>query len=79
MKSAHALVRKATNVSLDAALVEEARRLHLNLSRLLEERLREVLADERRRLWLEENEKAFAAYDRLVERHGIFNEDEREW
>jgi len=79
MKAAHARTKRATNVSIDAGLADEARRLRLNLSQLLEERLGEVLAAERRRRWLEENEKAFAAYDRFVERHGIFNEDEREW
>jgi antitoxin CcdA len=71
--------RRPTNLSLDGDLVDEARRLSLNLSRLLEERLREVLAVERHRRWLAENEGAFQAYDRFVERHGVFNEDDREW
>jgi antitoxin CcdA len=79
MSDGHAPRRRATNLSLDAALVDEARGLELNLSKVLEERLREVIGAERRRLWLEENEAAFSAYDRFVERHGLFNEDEREW
>lgn len=71
--------RRPTNLSLDASLLEEARRLELNLSRILEARLREVVQEERARRWLEENEDGFAAYERFVEKHGIFNEDEREW
>lgn len=66
MPRAQASGRKATNVSLDSALVEEARKLDLNLSRLFEERLREAIAAERRRLWLKENEEAFAGYAGFV-------------
>lgn len=79
MHHAHAAKRSATNLSIDVELVKEARRLGLNLSRLLEERLREAIAAERRRCWLEDNEQAFAAYERFVESHGLFNEAEREW
>jgi antitoxin CcdA len=79
MPRAQASGRRATNVSLDPALVEEARRLELNLSRLFEDRLREAIAAERRRRWLEENKEAFAGYARFVERHGIFNEEGRGW
>jgi antitoxin CcdA len=71
--------RQATNVTLDPELLKEARELELNLSRVLEERLREVIAEERRRRWLAENDAAFRAYDRFVERNGIFNEEERDW
>lgn len=47
--------RKATNVSLDAALLEEARALGINLSRTLEERLEELVKTERIKRWREEN------------------------
>lgn len=81
MAPAQGVTRRATNVSVDAALIDEARSLDvdLNLSRLLEDRLREVVAEARRRKWLQENEAAFVAYDRFVERAGVFNEDDREW
>lgn len=71
--------RRPTNLSLDEALVAEARALKLNLSRVVEASLREAVATERRRQWLEENADALAAYERFVETHGIFNEDERDW
>lgn len=78
MPRAHRL-RQATNVSLDGELVKEARRLDLNLSKLFEDRLREAIAAEQRRRWLEENDEGFRAYERFVERHGVFNEEDREW
>ena len=80
MKAAHAAGRRrATNLSLDQALVAEARELDLNLSRIVEERLREVVKEERTRRWLEENREGFEAFARFVERNGIFNEEDREW
>lgn len=82
MKRAHTSVvarRRATNLSLDEGLVEEARALELNLSRIVEDRLREVVQAERARRWLEENRAGFAAFERFVEKNGIFNEDDREW
>lgn len=80
MKAAHAPKRRrATNLSLDEALVAEARALELNLSRIVEDRLREVVQKERARRWLEENRPGFEAFARFVEKNGIFNEDDREW
>lgn len=82
MKHAHAVVahrRRATNLSLDEDLVAEARKLELNLSRIVEDRLREVVQEARARRWLDENKAGFVAFDRFVEKNGIFNEDDREW
>lgn len=79
MSAPGARLRRPTNLSLDEALVAEARELKLNLSRVVEKSLKEAVAAERRRQWLEENAEALAAYERFVEAHGIFNEDEREW
>jgi len=77
MKRAHA--RKATNVSLSAALVEEARELDINLSREFEEHLAALVRERRADRWRAENKKAIEAYVKFFERHGIWNEDEREW
>lgn len=80
MKNAHARTRRRpTNLSLDEGLVAEARELDLNLSRILEDRLREVVQEARARRWLEENRSGFEAFARFVEKNGIFNEDDREW
>ena len=58
---------------------QKPERSKLNLSRIVEDRLREVVREERARRWLEENREGFEAFARFVEKNGIFNEDDREW
>ncbi len=65
------LKRKPTNLSLDPSLVKEAKGYELNISNVVEKALREAVAEERRRRWLEENAEAIAAYNRHVEKHGV--------
>ena len=77
MKRAHR--RRATNVSLSAALVEEARELDINLSREFETHLAVLVRDRRADRWRAENKKAIEAYGKFFERHGIWNEDDRGW
>jgi antitoxin CcdA len=79
MKDAHRPARRPTNLSLDPALVTEARALGLNVSRTVEDGLRKAVAEARSRRWLEENRAGFDAFASFVERHGVFNEDDREW
>lgn len=82
MKHAHdksARRRRATNVSLRVDLVETARELDLNLSRELEGRLEDVIRQRKTAAWKKENRAAVDAYARFVERHGVWNEDERGW
>lgn len=71
--------RTPVNLSLDPQLVAEARKFGLNLSGLVEEKLREAVTEHRQRLWQAENAEAISAYNRFVARHGVFGEDEREW
>lgn len=63
--------RKATNLSLDVALVEDARALGINLSRACEDGLRQQIAAERGRRWQAENAEAIAASNAYVEKHGL--------
>jgi antitoxin CcdA len=71
--------RRATNVSLSAALVEEARELDINLSREFERHLEELVRERRADKWRAENKKAIDAYAKFFNRHGIWNEDDRGW
>ena len=71
--------RRATNVSLRVDLVEEARKLDINLSRELEGRLETLIKERRAAKWKKDNQPAIDAYARFVEKHGIWNEDERGW
>lgn len=81
----HALVRSrgnrlrkaATNLSLRADLVNQARTLGLNLSALVERALEEAIRDKQREAWLTENRDAIQAYNAQVERRSVFSEGRR--
>lgn len=70
-------VRKGTNVSAPPDLVAEAKSLGINLSHVFERALQESVRDARQKRWMEENREGFDAYDRFVERHGIFSQGKR--
>lgn len=63
--------RKATNLSLDPKLVEEARELGVNLSQACEAGLISANKMERERRWLEENRAAMEDWNRWIERNGL--------
>ena len=63
--------RKPTNLSLDPALVADAHRLGLNLSRAAEEGLRRAIAAEETRRWREENAEGIRQMNAYVEKHGL--------
>ena len=63
--------RKATNISLDAQLLDEARALGINISRACERGLASEIAQVRARLWREENREAMEASNAYAERHGL--------
>lgn len=70
-KGATSSVRKATNVSLDAALIEQARDLDINISRACERGLAEQIAEARDERWRRENAEAVASFNTYVERNGL--------
>jgi antitoxin CcdA len=63
--------RKPTNVSLDTALVAEAKRLGINISRACEVGLTDQIAREQGRLWKQENAAALESSNSHVDRHGL--------
>ena len=65
--------RRATSMTLDAALLDEARTLGINLSRAAEEGILAQVRAERARRWKEENATDIAAYNRWIEENGIPN------
>ena len=67
-------MKRAANLTIDATLLDEARELGVNLSRVLEESLRARLAEEKRARWLRENAEAIAAHNQRVERKGAFSD-----
>jgi antitoxin CcdA len=65
--------RRATSMTLDAALLDEARALGVNLSRAAQEGILAQVRSERARRWKEENAEAIAEYNRWIEENGIPN------
>ncbi len=66
--------KRAANVSVRSDLLEQARRHDINLSRALEERLVELLREKQRTAWLLRNRAAIDAYNKRVERDGVFSD-----
>lgn len=66
--------KKAANLSIDSALLEEAKRLDLNLSQILEAGLSESIRKHQRDQWLKKNRAALEAYNEHVEKHGVFSD-----
>jgi antitoxin CcdA len=67
----NAQVKKATNLTLDTTLIEEARALKVNLSRAAEEGLRQAVRQARADHWRAENAEALASSNAWFEQHGL--------
>lgn len=63
--------RRATNLTLDQALVADARALGVNLSRAAEAGLREAVREARAVTWRRENAQAIASSNAWVEEYGL--------
>ncbi len=65
------IARKAANLSLDAALLSEARELDINLSRAAETGIADAVRLEKERRWQIDNAKAIEAHNAYVENNGL--------
>jgi antitoxin CcdA len=63
--------KRAVNLFVDADLLDEARRLRINISETLEHRLRSIVRGQQEGRWLEENEEAIASINAFLDRHGL--------
>jgi antitoxin CcdA len=63
--------RRPTNVTLPPSLVNEAKRLGVNVSQTCEAGLLDRVAVARRQRWLVENHDAMDAYNARIERDGL--------
>ena len=71
MMSERQVKKRAVNLFFDADLLDEAKRLGLNLSDTLERRLHTIVRADREKRWLEENREAIASINQFIERHGL--------
>ena len=65
-------VKKSVNVSLAPEILEEARKLKINLSAVLTEALIEKFRENKREEWLRDNKKSIEALNQWVVRSVIF-------
>ncbi len=66
--------RKPANLSVNSDLLRQAKEQKINLSRLLEQRLVEVLAAARQERWLQENQQAIDDFNARVAADGVFSD-----
>lgn len=73
MQSAQATksMRKPTNLSLDSALLQEAKALGINVSRSAEAGIAEAVKLHKQQKWLKENATALASSNAYVEANGL--------
>lgn len=67
--------KKAVNLSVDAELLADSKALGVNLSSVLEEKLRELRLEE----WKREAAPAIAQENEYIEKHGVWNAKHRPW
>jgi len=71
--------KRATNVSVDAEILAEAKAMKINLSQTLEDELRKRVQDERVKRFQEEHREAMESHNRFIEKHGIWSKKYRSW
>lgn len=76
MKSAR---KVATNISIRAEVVQEAKALGMNLSAVCEAAVVEAVRRGRQEAWLEANRAAIESYNALVARDGVLSDQWRKF
>ncbi|OIP99216.1 MAG: acetoacetyl-CoA synthase [Zetaproteobacteria bacterium CG2_30_46_52] len=66
--------KKATNLSLNSDLLEQAKALKINLSATLEKSLAEEVRKQKAQAWLAENKQAIEEYNKRIEESGLFSD-----
>lgn len=66
--------KKSANLSINADLLQQAKRLNINLSQTLELHLAEIVRQAQHDQWLAENKGALEEYNRRIESRGTFSD-----
>lgn len=66
--------KKSANLSINSDLIQQAKALKINLSKLLEEKLVQTIATQKESLWLQENKGAIEEYNKRISKNGIFSD-----
>ncbi len=63
--------KKATNITLSAEVLAEAKAMGINISQACDQFLRELVSSERGRRWQEDHVEFVAAYNKTVATEGL--------
>ena len=66
--------KQPANLSIRSDLLRRARECNINLSQTLEDKLENILKEQDRQTWLEENCEAIDAANRFVVEHGLWSD-----
>jgi antitoxin CcdA len=66
--------KKSANLSIDSVLLEDAKRLKINLSQVFEVGLNAAIGQRQREDWLKNNRAALEAYNEHIEADGVFSD-----
>jgi antitoxin CcdA len=69
--------KRPVNVKARSDLVSEAKALNINLSGVFDAALETAVKAARIAKWQEDNQEAFAAYDKHIESDGVFSAGKR--
>lgn len=69
--------KQAVNLRINGDLLNQAKAFNINLSETLKQALVDVVKQNQRTQWLEENRNAIIAYNEHVESNGAFSDNLR--
>lgn len=64
-------VKKATNITLSADVLTEAKALNINISQACDQYLRELVRSKRESHWRQEHAEFISAYNQILEQDGL--------
>ncbi len=65
--------KKATNLSVNSDLLNKAKELKINLSATFENALTKLIKEKQKEKWLQSNKAAIKAYNKHVDKNGVFS------
>ena len=69
--------KRATNLSINGDLLNQARALNINLSATLEKTLAAMVKAKQQQAWLAENQQVIDAYNQQADENGTFGDSLR--
>lgn len=71
MATTTGIPKKATNITLSADVLAEAKALNINISQACDRYLRDLVRGERERRWQQQHRAFIDAYNRTLEQDGL--------